>query len=176
MTPALLRHRWVAALAAAVLIVCGVAATVWIVQYTGDNTASPEDCAIVAEVFSQWQEVDAAEDPLYAWANDPPGTVREDPPEIDNEPQAGIDRYLTLSANTRKAADAVSAPALQEDLNKWAEGFALVAHLRGSETNPKSMVEWSPEELAPYDQVGTLLYDTVPAMRLLCPNSLPQGS
>ncbi len=176
MTPTVLRHRWVTALAAAVLIVCGVAATVWIMHYTDESTAAPEDCAIVAEVFSQWQEVDAAEEPLYGWANDPPGTVRPDPPEIDNESQAGIDRYLTLSANTRKAADAVSTPALKEDINKWAEGFALVAQLRGNETNPNSVAEWSPEELAPYDQVGTLLYDTVPAMRQLCPDALPQGS
>jgi hypothetical protein len=70
----------IGAAAAAVVVVCGVAATVWTVQYTSDKTAPPEDCAIVAEIVSQSWEVSAAEEPLYEWATAPPGTVTPDKP------------------------------------------------------------------------------------------------
>ena len=172
MTINVLRKKWVWAMTAVVLVACGGAATMWIANNSAETVVPPEDCARVAEIDSQWRDVAEAEGSALAV---PPGTMIPDSP-MNVDSRAGIDRYLTLSANARNAADSVVTPALKENLMKWADGFALVAQLKKSQMNPAPMAEWSPAELASVNEVGALLYDTVPALRQLCPNALPQGA
>ncbi|QUR66005.1 hypothetical protein [Mycobacterium spongiae] len=159
MTMTTIRRPWLFVLIATVFVVCGAAATVVIVRQNTDTNPPAEDCAIVERLAQDWKVRAAANTATT-------GSEERDPSSV-------FHRWSVMSDKARAGADAVSTPALRQDLNKWADGFALFAQLQRDAIQQPFEVGWQPGELADLNEAGDLIYDTANDLRQMCPNGWP---
>ena len=157
-----IRNPWVSAVTAFVLVFYGVAAAIWIVRNTTDAAAPPDDCAIVEQLAREWSVRAAATN------------VAADSDERD--PSYVFDRWSVMSDKARAGADSVSTPALKQDLNKWAEGFALFAQLQRDATGQPAHESGKPGRQPDLDQAGDLIYNTAADLQEACPKGWPEDS
>lgn len=139
------RKGWLWVLGAVVLIVAAAVAIVVAMQDDDDSaTASAGDCQVVGELVREWKSV-----------------AQQD--------QTGGEHNDQFAGKVRAAADSVTTPTLKEDLNTWADGFALLADVQRRDAG-SSATQDDPAKTA---QAGDAIYGTADRLRQACPDTWP---
>ncbi len=76
------------------------------------------------------------------------------------------------SAKVRAAAQSVSDPAIKEDLDSWADGFALLGQVIRDDAQ-RSSPKGPTGEAERIHQAGDLIYLTADKLRAVCPDAFP---
>jgi hypothetical protein len=156
------RNRWLWAVAAVVLAVCGVTASVWLARYDAPATASPDDCALVEELGQEWLA-------LVPSIN----SALETGPGERSDLLAIADRESAVSDKLRAAANSVATPALKDNLNKWAEGAALLSRIQRDSANRASGLEPQSADGATFVKGSVMIHEATAALLKVCPNMPP---
>ncbi|OBH14773.1 hypothetical protein A5694_11670 [Mycolicibacter sinensis] len=90
----------------------------------------------------------------------------------ENIPLAEADGTVALSAKVRAAAQSVSDPAIKEDLDSWADGFALLGQVIRDDAQ-RSSPKGPTGEAERIHQAGDLIYLTADKLRAVCPDAFP---
>ncbi|WP_131809631.1 hypothetical protein [Mycolicibacter sinensis] len=152
-------RRWAAAIAALVAVACLAAGVAWAVRHHRTSpVASADDCAVVAQLAQLWRA--DSEHSMDALARD------------ENIPLAEADGTVALSAKVRAAAQSVSDPAIKEDLDSWADGFALLGQVIRDDAQ-RSSPKGPTGEAERIHQAGDLIYLTADKLRAVCPDAFP---
>lgn len=158
-----IRKAWLWVSTALVLVVSGGAATVWIVKNNthtaADAVGSPDDCAIVARLAREWMVM------VPSITNE----VLNGPGE-HSDIVAIADRESAMGDKLRAAADSVSAPAVKEQLNKWADGIALSARLERESANRPPGTPPPPDYHDNSLRAAVLPYEATGALMKMCPD------
>ena len=139
------RKRWLWVLIAAALIVGAVISAVVVMRADDNATESDADCQVVGELAREWKAM-AQQDQTGGKSND------------------------QFAGEVRAAADSVSTPALEEKLNTWADGFALLADVQRADSNASSA---TPDVGAKVARAGDTIYGTADRLRQACPDNWP---
>lgn len=152
------RYRaWTLATTGLVAVACVTLGMAWAVrQHRASPAASADDCAVVAQLARLWR-VDS-ENSMDALARD------------DNDPLAEVDGTAALSEKARAAAQSVSDPVIRDDLNSWADGFALLAQIIQGDARESSLQD-SPEEAERIQNAGDQIFLTADKLRAACPEA-----
>lgn len=154
------RYRaWTLATTALVAVACVTLGMAWAVRHhRSPSAASADDCAVVAQLAQLWRADSESSINVLA--------------QGDNDPLTEADGTAALSEKARAAAQSVSDPAIRDDLNSWADGFALLAQIIGGDGR-QSAPEDPSGESERIHQAGDLIYLTADKLRATCPNAFP---
>lgn len=154
------RYRaWTLRTTALVAVACVTLGLVWAFRHhRASPAASADDCAVVAQLARLWRA--DSENSMDALARD------------DNNPLAESDGTAALSEKVRAAAQSVSDPAITDDLNSWADGFALLAQIIRGDAQRSSPEDPSGESDRIH-QAGDQIYLTADKLRAACPDAFP---
>ena len=123
--------------------------------------AGVDDCAVVAQLAQLWR----------ADSEKAMGALTRD----DNNPLAESDGTAALSEKVRAAAQSASDPAITDDLNSWADGFALLAQIIQGDAQ-ESSPQHPPGEAERIQKAGVQIYLTADKLRAACPDAFPARS
>lgn len=156
-----LKKRLVLALVAVLLIVGGVTA-IWAVR-RGD---SPNDCAAVEQLGRQWIVMSQSVTALENGSGE-----RQDLIAI-------ADKESAMSETIRAATGSVSSPALKDQLEKWAQGTALLSESQRDSATRPPQPNPSQGEDANYYHASVMTHEASAALLQACPNMphLPPAS
>ncbi|MGE2816587.1 hypothetical protein ACQI5H_15835 [Mycobacterium heidelbergense] len=136
------------------LIVCGAAAAVWVVR----QNHSHNDCAAVEQLGHQWIAMAKS---VTALENG--GAEHEDLIAI-------ADKESSMSEAIRAAAGSVASQALKDQLEKWAQGTALLAKSQRDSANSPPQLKQSPSEDVDYYRAAVMTHEATAALLRACPN------
>jgi hypothetical protein len=153
------RKRFAWALIAAVVIVCGGAATVWLMPDNSRTAASENDCAVVEKLGREWITMAAS---VQAAVETGPGE--------HSDILAVADRESAMSDKLRAAANSVSAPAFKDNFNKWADGAALTAQLERDAISRPVQIELPPDAQANMRNAAIMTDEASGALLQACPD------
>ena len=157
------RKQLLRVLPAVVLIACGVAATVWVVQHKASAAALRNDCGVVEDLGRQWLA-------MVGSVN----TALESGPGNPSDLVAVANRESQMSDKLRAAADSISTPSVKNDVSKWADGAALTAQIQRDSVNRPLQQQPSPNEDADSQRSAVMVYQATSDLRRACPN-MPQA-
>lgn len=152
------RKRLLWALTGVLLIVCCATATIWVVRHNARTTAWHNDCTVVEQLGRQW----------IAMAR--PVTALENGPGEREDLVAIADSESAMSDKIRAAAGSVSAPALKDQLEKWAQGAALSARTQRDSANRPPQSKPPPGADADFYHAAVMTYEATEALLQACPN------
>lgn len=146
---------WTLVTTAFVAVACVTFAGVWAFRHhRASPAASVDDCAVVAQLAQLWRA--DSENSVDALA------------QGNNNPLTEADGTAALSDKARAAAQSVSDPAIKDDLNSWADGFALLAQIIQGDA-PESSPQDSSGEAERIQKAGGQIYLTADKLRTACP-------
>jgi hypothetical protein len=153
------RKRFAWALIAAVVIVCGGAAAVWIIPDNSRTVTSGNDCAVVERLGQEWITMAAS---VNAAVETGPGE--------HSDILALADRESAMSDKLRAAANSVSAPEFKDNFNKWADGAALTAQLERDAVSRPIQIELPPDTQENMRNAAVMTDEASGALLQACPD------
>ena len=154
------RYRaWALVTTALVAVACVTFAGVWAFRHhRASPAASADDCSVVAQLAQVWRA--DSENSMDVLA------------QGDNNPLTEADGTAALSEKARAAAQSVSDTAIRDDLNSWADGFALLAQIIQGDAQESSPQD-SSGEAERIQKAGDQIYLTADKLRAACPEAFP---
>jgi hypothetical protein len=152
------RKRLLWSLTGVLIIVCGATATIWMGGTTIRTTSSRNDCTVVEQVGRQW----------IAMARSV--TALENGPGEREDLIAIADSESAMSDKISAAAGSVSAPALKDQLNKWAQGAVLSARTQRDSANRPPQSKPPPGADADFYHAAVMTHEATAALLQACPN------
>ena len=159
MTTTWSRNRWLWVLGCVLAIIVG-ATTIWVI-HNARSTSSHNDCSVVEQLGREWVAMKQSVTTLESSSGD-----NKDLIAIANSEAAMADKI-------RAAQASVSAPALKEQLDVWAQATALVAKGQRDAANEPPNQPWRPPPPgadADLDRATKMNYNAMTALRKACPN------
>lgn len=147
---------------AIVALVCGVAAgTVVLVVRTHHPRATLDsDCATVQSVANDWVSLQRSVEAAV-----------ENGPGESGDLKSAADQEFAMSDKLRAAAHAVSAPTLEKQLTKWAEGVELTAQIQRGSVNRPVQIELPADLKAQLQRSAAMTGQAVDALVKACPST-----
>ena len=136
------------------------AATIWVIHHVR-GTSAHTDCSVVEQLAREYIATTQSVTNALSYG---PGEKKD--------LIAIADQESAMSDKIRAAKASVSAPAIKEHLELWAQGVALTAKTQRDAAN-QPPTPWQPETPGPDSEVyraATMTQNATAALRKACPN------